>query len=439
MASKWEWKLEWRLLGLWRWDSVAIPGLGWMARRLLGWVRIFPRKRKERKRKRKERSWTSRTRKRTRWWERWSKLCEPITFFSTRFAASSSTFVCECLWFLCDTFSNVLDISQDDREWRSKYGAWSFRFSTPGTGTKSCSEGRRGRCSLPHGESDATHCGNPRSWMCKSYGLEECCQRLLWLCWQTWLWTAVQDWRNKVKIFLCELTTNQVHRETGDSHVWQGMECTPDEKPWFSIWAFTTEVIPELYKTRNLEASTQDVKEQSCSYGLPRHLLVHERSVFQNSWGDEFLFTAWTFWIHKTLRSQFFNISGSKCPISFDDLESTRTTFIEMKNGAKKVKRMTGEQSLAQRNVLTNNGVEELFSRSRQELHFLLKSCLTSSLPVSPRESLIQVTRLSLNILHQKRNQENLSQAQHQLRKVSPDRVRVVWNEDLVVRQLHLL
>ena len=91
-----------------------------------------------------------------------------------------------------------------------------------------------------------------------------------------------------------------------------------------------------------------------------------------------------------------------------------------MKNGAKKVKRMTGEQSLAQRNVLTNNGVEELFSRSRQELHFLLKSCLTSSLPVSPRESLI------LNILHQKRNQENLSQAQHQLRKVSPDRVRVV-------------
>ena len=85
---------------------------------------------------------------------------------------------------------------------------------------------------------------------------------------------------------------------------------------------------------------------------------------------------------HKTLRSQLFKISGSKCPISFDDLESTRTTFIV--NGTKKVERTTGEQSLVQRNVLTNNGVEELFSRSRQEPHFLLKSCLTSSLPVSP-------------------------------------------------------
>ena len=35
---------------------------------------------------------------------------------------------------------------------------------------------------------------------------------------------------------------------------------------------------------------------------------------------------------HKTLRSQLFKSSGSKCPIFFDDLESTRTTFIEMKN-----------------------------------------------------------------------------------------------------------
>ena len=26
---------------------------------------------------------------------------------------------------------------------------------------------------------NATNCGNPRSWMYKSYGLEECCQRLL--------------------------------------------------------------------------------------------------------------------------------------------------------------------------------------------------------------------------------------------------------------------
>ena len=42
---------------------------------------------------------------------------------------------------------------------------------------------------------------------------------------------------------------------------------------------------------------------------------------------------------HKTLRSQLFKISGSKCPISFDDLESTRTTSLEMKNGTKKVEK----------------------------------------------------------------------------------------------------
>ena len=40
---------------------------------------------------------------------------------------------------------------------------------------------------------------------------------------------------------------------------------------------------------------------------------------------------------HKTYRSQLFKIEGSKCPIPFDDLEPTRTTFIEMKNGTKKV------------------------------------------------------------------------------------------------------
>ena len=42
---------------------------------------------------------------------------------------------------------------------------------------------------------------------------------------------------------------------------------------------------------------------------------------------------------HKTLRSQLLKISGSKCPISFDDLESTRTTFLEMMNGTKKVEK----------------------------------------------------------------------------------------------------
>ena len=139
---------------------------------------------------------------------------------------------------------------------------------------------------------------------------------------------------------------------------------------------------------------------------------------------------------HKTLRSQFSNISGSKCPISFDDLESTRTTFFEMKNGAKKVEKDDWRAV---------SGPEKRFDKQwRGRTVFKIKAGVAlpaeelasrQVFPVSPRESLIQVTRLSLNILHQKRNQENLSQAQHQLRKVSPDRVRVVWNEDLVVRQ----
>ena len=33
---------------------------------------------------------------------------------------------------------------------------------------------------------------------------------------------------------------------------------------------------------------------------------------------------------HKTYRSQLFKIVGSKCPIPFDDLESTRKTFIDL-------------------------------------------------------------------------------------------------------------
>ena len=40
---------------------------------------------------------------------------------------------------------------------------------------------------------------------------------------------------------------------------------------------------------------------------------------------------------HKTYRSQLFKTVGSTCPVPFDDLESTRKTFVEMKNGTKKV------------------------------------------------------------------------------------------------------
>ena len=39
----------------------------------------------------------------------------------------------------------------------------------------------------------------------------------------------------------------------------------------------------ELRQPNGRGASTQDVKEHSFSHGLPRHLLVHECSVFQNS------------------------------------------------------------------------------------------------------------------------------------------------------------
>ena len=80
--------------------------------------------REERKEKEKERKVMDlQIKEKDKVMERRSKLCEPITFFSTRKAASSSTFVSECLWFLCDTFTCVLDISQGDREWRAEYGA----------------------------------------------------------------------------------------------------------------------------------------------------------------------------------------------------------------------------------------------------------------------------------------------------------------------------
>ena len=51
----------------------------------------------------------------------------------------------------------------------------------------------------------------------------------------------------------------------------------------FQFLALTTEVIPELHQTRNLETPAQDVKERSPSYGLPRHSLVHERSLLQDT------------------------------------------------------------------------------------------------------------------------------------------------------------
>ena len=90
---------------------------------------------------------------------------------------------------------------------------------------------------------------------------------------------------------------------------------------------------------------------------------------------------------HKTLRSQLFKISGSKCPISFDDLESTRTTFLEMKNGTKKVEKDDWRAV---------SGPEKRFDKQwKGRTVFKIKagvatSCWrvvrTSSLPVSPQD-----------------------------------------------------
>ena len=95
----------------------------------------------------------------------------------------------------------------------------------------------------------------------------------------------------------------------------------------------------------------------------------------------------------KTFRSQLFKISGSKCPMSFDDLESTLTTFIEMKNGAKKVENddwraVSGPEKRFEQQW---RGRIVFNIKAGVELHF----CLTSSLPVRQQESQIQVTRLS--------------------------------------------
>ena len=55
----------------------------------------------------------------------------------------------------------------------------------------SCYEGSIGRHGFPYGESDATHSGNPRSWLYKSYGLQECYHCFLWIRGQARLWTMV--------------------------------------------------------------------------------------------------------------------------------------------------------------------------------------------------------------------------------------------------------
>ena len=234
-----------------------------------------------------------------------------------------------------------------------------------------------------------------------------------------------------------------------------------DEKSWFSIWALTTAVIPELSKTRNVETQAQDVKEHSFSYGLPRHCLVHECSVFQDTWRTEFLFSIWTLrrplplllMMTGKLTTTGRNWSDTTRPIvgNFSRLQVPSVRFplmilnlhgqplLRWRMEQRRWRQMIGGQSQVQKNVWTSNGVEELFSRSKMEWNSQ-KNCLLSSRQVSSLEFLIPVTRWNLHTLHQERKQMLLSQAQHQLRKASRvDQVRQDLNDDLVRRQPLLL
>ena len=80
---------------------------------------------------------------------------------------------------------------------------------------------------------------------------------------------------------------------------------------------------------------------------------------------------------HKTYRSQVFKIVGSKCPISFDDLESTRKTFIEMKNGTKKVETddwRASERRLGQKTGAVAEDEYEKFSDSTEQSRWNLEN-----------------------------------------------------------------
>ena len=111
-----------------------------------------------------------------------------------------------------------------------------------------------------------------------------------------------------------------------------------------------------LYKTRNLEAPTQDVKEHSFSvmdfqdiawymsavyFKTPEvtsFFSQHEHFEYSQLSVETFAYATDDDWEidyhrtelirhHKTLHSQLFKVAGSKSQISFDDLESTRTKF----------------------------------------------------------------------------------------------------------------
>ena len=135
---------------------------------------------------------------------------------------------------------------------------------------------------------------------------------------------------------------------------------------------------------------------------------------------------------HKTYRrSQLFKIAGSKCPIPFD-LESTRTTFIEMKNGTKKVE--TDDWRAV-------SGPEKRLDKQwRGRTVFKIKNGVKLPEELSTVKSSSKLPRISDPSDEVKPAYPLLSQAQHQLRKASRvDQVRQDLNDDLVRRQPLLL
>ena len=139
-SSCWRWKLLCQMKngkdyenetwneGYWAYeDETAWQSQGWDEWQEYDEYGIFPRKRKERKGKRKERSWTFRNKEKDKVMGKEKQtMWNPSHSSQPSVQQASSTFVSECLWFLCDTFRCKLDISQGHTG--LKIRVWSLIF-----------------------------------------------------------------------------------------------------------------------------------------------------------------------------------------------------------------------------------------------------------------------------------------------------------------------
>ena len=103
---------------------------------------------------------------------------------------------------------------------------------------------------------------------------------------------------------------------------------------------------------------------------------------------------------HKTLRSQLFVVNysrfpvpSSKCPISFDDLESIRTTFIEIKNGTKKVEKHDWRAAFGPAKRFDKQWRGRTVFKIKAGVALPAEELSHVKSPVRLQESLIQVTR----------------------------------------------